>query len=341
MLDEVYLVGMTGNAELDMALYGVVGLAHMAFPGRVHSCYLLGTQATGDAVHASDVDVVVVFKDRLREGEAERFQHYLRFCWLLGRVPLDLNLAEEARLREEGAVHLKLSSLLLQGEDLREQIPLMPLEQWARECMHKPYQFIERSRPRAEGEPLPYPVGLPHPDGEFYGYDYRQIKGPDGTMQRSIKEVVTLASRVATALLASKAGVYAYSKRMAVQSYREHLGDDWAPLLEELYACRERWGYLLPPEPAERERLQQLCARVPELENHFLRLYRDYLVAELGRGALEDRVLAAERLGQVLYPGDGGVMEALERQAATGPEPLRQAASESLARLRKLSPRAP
>jgi predicted nucleotidyltransferase len=337
VLDEISLVGMTGNVELDMALYGVVGLGHIAFPGRVLGCYLVGSHANGEAVQASDVDVVVVFKGSLQPGEAERFMAFQRFCWLLGKVEVDVSLVAEAWLRERGAVHLKLSSLLLQGEDVREQLPLMSLELWLRECMHKPYQFIERSRPLAEDEPLRYPLRPPDPSGEFYGYDYRQLKGPEGALHPSTKEVMTLTSRVATARLALEAGVYAHSKRMAVQAYREHIGGEWAPLLEELFAYRERWGYMLPSEPAARARFRELCSRVVELENFFLPRYRDFMLAELERGALEERVLAAERLGQVIYEDNAATEAALERCASTGPEPLRQAAERSLARLRRFS----
>ncbi|QRO01040.1 nucleotidyltransferase domain-containing protein [Archangium violaceum] len=333
MMEDVSLVDTTGNMEIDAALYGFIGLFQMTFPGRVRAYYLLGTQATNEAVGASDVDVCIVFKDRLQEGERERFQQFLHFCQPVSRVPLDVSIKEEARLLADGEVNLKHSSLFLMGEDIRERIPQMPMEKWIRTSMHQPFMYIERSRPRADEEPLRYPLGFPDPSGDFYGYDYRHMRMPDGSLQPSIKELVTMACRMATALLALQKGEYTISKSSTIKAHREHLHDEWTPLFEAIYESRTRWGYLLPTEPADRAHVRELCARMVELENHFLGLYRDYLLAELRGGALPDRIRAATRLGEILYPGEE--VRAALKQLENEEEPLRDAARESLARIEK------
>ncbi|MGZ3461796.1 MAG: hypothetical protein ACXU86_25165, partial [Archangium sp.] len=334
MMEDVTLVGMTEDMNLNVALYGFVGLAQMAFPGRIRAYYMLGSHVTSEAVGASDVDIVMIFQDRFQEGELERFEFFRRYLSTLSRQPLDITAAEEARLLADGEVNLKQSSLLLLGEDIREHIPLMPKDKWLRFCMHRPFIFLERSRAHADDEPLRYPLSYPDPRGELYGYDHREHLEADGTRHRSTKELVTLACRLATAYVALKAGAYTFSKSSAIETHRQLVNDEWTPLFEEIYACRKRWGYRVPAEPQAREHLRALCARMLEAENHFLGLYKDYLLAELRQGEMRDRVLAARRLGLILYPGDE-VLTALRELAGTAEEPLRQEALEAISRLEK------
>jgi predicted nucleotidyltransferase len=333
-VEDVTLVGMTEDMDVNATLYGFVGLAQLAFPGRVLAYFMVGSQATSEAVGASDIDVVMIFKDRFHEREQERFELFRRYVGPLCRMPLDITATEEARLLEDGEVNLKESSLLLMGEDIRERIPLMPKDKWLRYCMHRPFIFMERSRAHADDEPLRHPFSFPDAQGELYGYDHREHVEADGTRHRSIKELVTLACRLATALVSLQAGAYTFSKRSAIEAHRQLINDEWTPLFEEIYACRTRGGYRVPADPKEREHLRALCARMLEAENHFLGLYKDYLLAELRRGELRDRVLAARRLGLILYPGDE-VLTALREQATTAEEPLREEAREAISRLEK------
>lgn len=334
MMEDVTLVGMTEDMSLNASLYGFVGLAQVAFPGRIRAYFMLGSQVTSEAVGASDVDLVMVFQDRFQEGEQERFELFRRYIGSLSRLPLDVSAAEESRLLADGAGNLKESSLLLMGEDLRERIPLMPRDKWLRHCMHRPFVFMERSRAHADDAPLLLPLAYPDPSGPLYGYDYRPHIEADGTLHRSIKELVTLACWIATAQVALQTGEYAFSKSAAIDAYRKQVNDEWAPLFGEIYECRKRWGYRVPQAPEDEAHLRSLCARMLEAENHFLGLYKDFLLAELRRGELRDRVLAARRLGLILYPGDE-ILTALREVADTAEEPLRQEAGEAISRLVK------
>jgi hypothetical protein len=336
MMEEVMLVGMTENMNLNANLFGFVGLAEMTFPNRIRSYFMLGSQATSEAVGASDVDLTLVFRDRFQDGELERFEAFRRHASSMSRWPLDLVAEEEERLLTQGAVNLKQSSLLLMGEDLRERIPLMPMDAWVRYCMHRPYLFMERGRSRAEDEPLRYPLAYPDAQGPLYGYDHRMHIEADGSMHRSFKELVSLTSWMSTALVALKAGQYTHSKSDAVEAYQKHVNDEWASLFSEIIASRQRWGYRVPQTPEDEAHLRALCGRMLGAENHFLGVYKEYLLAELRRGEPRDRVMAARRLGHILYPGDE-VRGALRECAEKAEEPLRQEARESLSRLERSS----
>ncbi len=328
MEEEFSLVGMTEDMGINSVLFGFIGLCQMAFPKRLRACFLLGSHATGDAVADSDLDLLLVFKDRFQEGEVERHEHFRRSVGMLARFPLDVSAMDEVRLMAEGAVNLKRASLLLAGEDLRERIPLMPLEQWLRYCMHRPYVFMERARARAEGEPLRYPLAHPDPRGQLYGYDHSAVLDAQGFPHRGFKELFTLACRLATADVAL-AGRHTYSKRDALEAHRLYVNDERTLLFDQINECRKRWGYRVPEAPEDQAHLRSLCARMLDVENHFLGLYKDYLLAELRRGEVRDRALAARRLGEILYPGPE--VPAALKPLEDAPEPeLRETARESL-----------
>ncbi|NOK38246.1 nucleotidyltransferase domain-containing protein [Corallococcus exercitus] len=333
-MEEVSLVGLTENMGVNALLFGFVGLYALTFPGRVRACYLVGSHATCEAVGESDLDLTLVFKDTFLPGEEDRFERFRMAVGPLARYPLDLNAVEEARLVAEGEVNLKQNALLIAGEDLRDRVPLMPLEAWTRHSMHQPYRFIERARARPEDEPLRFPLAYPDARGELYGYDYREVTDAQGNLHRGFKELVTLACRMATAVVALDAGRHTFSKRDAIQAHREHLNDTWTPLYESIFALRQKWGYRVPEDAAAKAALKDACARMLDAENAFLARYRDFLLLEVTRGTVRDRVLAARRLGDIAYP-DAEVPQALER-LLDSPEPsLREAARESLARLAK------
>ncbi|MBN8228589.1 nucleotidyltransferase domain-containing protein [Corallococcus macrosporus] len=333
-VEEVSLVGLTEDMGVNALLFGFVGLYALTFPGRVRACYLVGSHATSEAVGESDLDLTLVFKDAFLPGEEDRFERFRMAVGPLARYPLDLNAVEESRLVAEGEVNLKQNALLIAGEDLRDRVPLMPLEAWTRHSMHQPYRFIERARARPEDAPLRFPLAYPDPGGELYGYDYREVTDAQGNLHRGFKELVTLACRMATAVVALDAGRHTFSKRDAIQAHREHLNDTWTPLYESIFALRQKWGYRVPEDAEAKAALKDACARMLDAENTFLARYRDFLLLELTRGAVRDRVMAARRLGDIAYP-DADVRQALER-LLDSPEPsLREAARESLVRLAK------
>ena len=334
MMDDVTLVGMTEDMDLNANLYGFVGLAEMAFPGRIHSYFMLGSHVTNEAVGASDVDVLMVFRDQFQEGERERFEFFRRYASAVSRWPLDVTGTDERQLFSEGAVNLKRSSVLLMGEDVRERIPLMPMDAWVRHCMYRPFIFMERARSRAEDAPLRYPLDYPDAGGAMYGYDHRMHIERDGSMHRSIKELVSLSGWITSARVARDAGLWTASKSEAIELYQQRMNDEWGPLFGAILACRRRWGYRLPEAPEDEAHLRALCARVLGAENHFLGLFKDFLLQEARQGETRDRVRAVRHLGLILYPGDE-VLAALRALEASAEEPVRQEARESIARLQR------
>jgi hypothetical protein len=101
----------------------------------------------------------------------------------------------------------------------------------------------------------------------------------------STRNLIRVTGWIATALLAWHAGVYVARKSECHHAYRRHVGDEWAPFIEAIYRlCRVEWGYLIPTDEAERGNLRGLCERTVQFENHFLAIYRDYLLEQLSAG---------------------------------------------------------
>ncbi len=71
----------------------------------------------------------------------------------------------------------------------------------------------------------------------------------------------------------------------APRLYRQHINDEWAPFLEEVYArCRREWGYHIPEDAHGRATLRALCGRYLAFENHFLTAYKGFVLATLRDG---------------------------------------------------------
>lgn len=300
----VVLASSTGSCAVDAFVAELIGAFEAAFPGRVGGYYVIGSYADGSAVPLSDLDLVVLFSGRLREGDA-------RAAWRVGgpfepRCPVRLDLTisgEDDPTWEKG--YVKLASRLLYGADARAGIALPPptlRDVW--DGMH----YAERTVKALRGvERLVYPLDFPDAQGEFYGYD--AVREPDwyppGTA-RGLRELVNAVTLMATALTppGSEGGVL--SKAQAVALYRARVGGRWASYLEVLYEhAKLRCGYLIPEAAADRFRLRALCRRTLGFENHFLRRYRQVLLDLLRSADEGDRGFAAARLREVVVTGEG------------------------------------
>jgi hypothetical protein len=86
----------------------------------------------------------------------------------------------------------------------------------------------------------------------------------------------------ALAMVTAEARIYVKNKTDCLVQYQQHIHDEWASLLEEVYAnCRERWHYRIPEDAGEQYLLKELCQQTLAFENHFLRYYRQFFLSVL------------------------------------------------------------
>jgi predicted nucleotidyltransferase len=281
-MSEIALRATTGDERVDAVLRGLVAAFAATLPGRVRACYLVGSYADGTATLGSDVDVYVLVRDDFVDADEERrATEVVRELRAASPVALDVVVKGESVSTAFGEVDLKLRSLLVHGEDVRDRIPLLPMDVGARGLMHFQVPFLARTR---GGPPvLAFPLGPPDPDAPFLGYDRRRVRGPDGVERATTKDMVRSVLGAASALVAWCAGRYVPHKGAAAAMYRAHVGDDeWADVLEEMdRRCRIEWGYVVPEDAAARRRLRELCEDAVGFENRFLAAYREMLLADL------------------------------------------------------------
>jgi hypothetical protein len=242
-------------------------------------------------------------------------------------VPFDLPAFSERHLLATGHHRIKTASVLLAGADIRDRMPPMTLSAYLRTYWHAPYAYM--AQVFRGTDLLRFPLTYPDTDGEFFGYD-RQDDAPQGGDTRSTKALVATVCWIATMLVGFQTGLMIGTKAESVRAYREMIGGPWADFVERMYAQgKEEWRYRVPERTADRARLRDLCARLPAFENHYLTVYRSWLLDQLHDADGATQRFVALRLGEVRYP-DAAVQEALVALTAHTDASVRAAAATAL-----------
>jgi len=312
MVDDAMLVNSTGNGHVDRILQGSIGIFEAVFPERVRAYYVEGSYADKSGLLTSDVDVTIVFKNGFRdEMEQQKAARLAKECTLLSAIELDLDITCEAALRVGMSPTLKQASQLIYGEDIRDTFPLVSIDEWMRDRMHSSYWRIGNLFSRSG--PLLYPLDYPDPLGEFYGYTARKVKLLDGSEVNSTKNLIRLVGWIATAIIALKCGKYVARKSDCARFYRECIGDEWTSLVEDVYEkCRNSWLYLIPEREEDRNLLKDICHHTLSFENHFLTIYKPFLLSELRSVNQKNKEFALWLQAEIAYK-DQEIMDAVNR----------------------------
>jgi hypothetical protein len=298
------LVTSSGSQPADQALCALIDTFETRFPGRIKAYYVEGSHADRSAIATSDIDLVLIFKDRFVDRAERSAARQVGADYAsVSACELDLEIIDEQQAVRSAFPTLKLASMLLYGEDIRERLALMPIVEWTRDRMHAAYWLMVKvfNRPPM----VRYPLGYPQPDQEFFGYDQRMMQLPDGAQVRCTRDLVRVTGWAATALIALKTGTYVVRKRDCHLRYHELIGDEWSNLLREIYErCNGNWHYRIPAALSDRRALREICARTLEFENHFLRAFKSFVLAELRGDDAESKRAAIGLLGQIPYDDD-------------------------------------
>jgi hypothetical protein len=331
------LLASTGIVGVDQALRDCIELIERQLPDRVRGYYLVGSYAYGEALPASDIDLIILLKGELAQADRDRFAVAREACRRSSPAPLDLSLDSEAKFLRVGAVWFQTASLLAYGEDVRPHIPRKPVANHIRDLMHSVFPLLARVR----GDPahLTFPLNYPDPAGTLYGYDarYRDSANLDGAVTKDLVTNVLAAANALT-LLAAQQYVGSGKKSDIPRQYAAWIGGEWAALVEDVFGyCRIGWGYRLPETEADLAHLRGMCQQALRFENAFLERYRDLLLEYAQSGDMPAQLLAARRLGQIVYR-DPGVAAALEQLAAHSNSEIRQAAAAAIQRCQPFTP---
>jgi predicted nucleotidyltransferase len=301
-LIDILLLHATGDKQIDAILKAIIATFEEFFPLRIRGYYIEGSYANESQVPTSDVDLLIIFRDAfINEQERARAEELVKQYTSLSGVEMDIQLVEEEHLRQVGIrPALKMGSVVIYGEDIRNNLPLMPLQAWTRDRMHTSYWRMVNlfSRPFV----VTYPLAYPDQDGEFYGYDQRKLRLADGSEVHCTRDLIRLVGWSATAILAFKAGQYVARKSDCQRLYTDYIADEWTATLYDTYTLgRGRWHYLIPDDQGERRLLRLICSRVLAFENHFLLIYKDFLLRELQSDDVPGKLQALWVLSKIPY----------------------------------------
>jgi hypothetical protein len=143
-IDIMNLQNTTGNQQVDNILRALISLYELLFPGRIRGYYLIGSYSDASAGSISDIDMYILFKnhfmDKAEENKAYSIQEA---CALMSPIRLDIPIMSEEQLKPED-VRLKLSSVLLYGEDIRDELALPTREAYSCYITQWPLHFFRR-----------------------------------------------------------------------------------------------------------------------------------------------------------------------------------------------------
>ena len=119
--------------------------------------------------------------------------------------------------------------------------------------------------------------------------------------------------------------------RARVSSSAKSISDDKRTQLAVTITdiCKGTWGYALPESAKDREQLRALCQDVLALENEYLGLCRNYVLAQLQQGGIQEQGQAMHILLSIVYRDDE-MMAALRMLASSADDDVRSGALKAL-----------
>lgn len=325
-MHNITLLTLTGDPQIDQILRGVIGLVELLFPERVRSYYVTGSYADGTAVPTSDLDVMIVLKNNATHDELDKIFDIADQISLLSPLFLDLEGIGEDQLSSKGHF-LKFASLFIYGDDIRDAIQTPDIDDYVRNCMHNPPIYFMTHVARRQPV-VTFPLDYPDRTAEFYGYDHNPLEDHQDT-----KVLMAIIGHAATAIVALKTRQFVGTKSQCLSMYKQHVHDEWTDLLTEVYTVyRNAWSYRIPENAEDRRRLRHVCERTLRFENHFLKLYRSYLLTELHGSDDRNKLKAIEMLGKIIFP-DETVLNTLRTFETSTSEELKTAAVSTIRKI--------
>jgi len=294
-MSKISLLFSTGISRIDQIICGSIGILETLFPNRIRAYYLVGSYADGGYTSNSDIDVVPLFKGVMKNNEEVIYRQVVEYMNKLSLVHLGFGLRNENESFREGGVGIKIGSVLLYGEDVRDQIPLTPLEQYCQSLINTSIELIRYQR--GNPEQLFFPLDYPARD-EFYGY----LKEEDsqGTIREGTAAIFTHLMFLASSIVTLKTGKYNASKSFSWKFYRDYAGDEWDSFLQEWYILgRRQWGNEVPSTSEELNQLKHLCQKALAFENEFWAIAKDFILNRLDSKDEKQRRWAQQKIQQI------------------------------------------
>lgn len=334
-MDKIPLLQSTGHQKVDEILQGIIGTYEKTFPTRIRAYYLIGSHATGNVVCTSDLDVVIVFKDKLLSDEEKLAHHVGNSCQLFSTIELDLMFYSEEQIlrRRMYGRGFALTRRLVFGEAFNEVIPLPSIEKYLWFMMNSAYEVLVSIR--CNPLTLSFPVDYPNPRETFYGYA-NPVRLLNGEIRNGAKQLVHNVCVACSAIIGFLVAEQVTSSSESVKVYKKRIGGRWTGFLDGIHeVCRIQWNYIIPEGEIGQRQFRDYCQQALGFERHFLKIYRNYLLEILHCQDMSHKLDAVRRFGEVIYP-DGEAVKALQALEDDADGELQYAINKTIEKIRKV-----
>lgn len=289
----IELRNSTGSDRIDAGLRNAIRVCEQKLPDLIRAYYIVGSYADGSAIEESDLDFEVITKADIGSADRERAN---RISKRLNQdePPCGFSIRSEASLSVISSGALRLNSLFLFGEDIREKIPFPSISDYARAVAAQGVNF-SWTRIRRSGLPARLPFGYPDTDDDFLGY-FRSGR---------TKDLVQTAFWGATSILATEFGEYVTNRVHALELWEARVADHWTVYLQQLYkVLRNDLRYKIPTRRTERKRVRRLCEATLDFENHVAARFQAFVTQER-RDSSPNAVAFVEKCDRNFVPRGG------------------------------------
>jgi predicted nucleotidyltransferase len=272
--------GLSPHEKLIELTRAVIENLIATLPKKPHCIYLTGSVARMTADAASDLDIAIVYPDDadLARGLIKTFFEETK----PDLPPLDLTLFDPLEIdgvlhdddelfrRREILVPIFEHGLLLYGTDMRATLAPHIQDLTRQVTVHMPWVFCRRARGLQERLRPIKSIVPPDTADEFLGY----------TKFGSIKLLLSIASWIATARLAIYRDFTPIGGKEKLFQVLSKMDPELARWLSEVwFLFRNRWGYKIPEDDAQRERLASICGSVWRMEREFFSDYCEAIIS--------------------------------------------------------------
>lgn len=263
----------TSQEVVSQTLQSCIASYELLFPSRIRSYFLVGSYLDGSAIKNSELDVIILFKQKVTLKELEAFWRLHYQLNLLSPISLGFNVIDEAYFEEGVPLHFRTNKLLY-GQDTLKEYPDLSREVAEQRFINIAIKMIYRIH--KANAPLSIPVVFPNQKALYFDFNFKIHQ------KNTPKRLMILVARIISALLVLKTGIQPRSKRHSILCYQENIGDRWADYASEVeQTVKYKWQYQMPTTQEDQQKLTSLCKQLLEFENNFLgfvkpRLIEDY-----------------------------------------------------------------
>ena len=259
---------------------GVTNVIRSCFRDRILSIYVSGSLNRAEITPTSDIDITVVFRDRMSDAEYNQFMQLRQGLQVLSPLRLDMWSEAEEKLRDRPANKALRSAMCIYGEDFFPSLPHQAIEHFAVRYIHKSihYMRVLRGRP----QPNPAPLNYPQADDDYLGYtQFADFEGIQ-SFTSGVRIIVNMLTACLSARLAIAHKLEATTKQESIDLYATHINDQWADYSRELVTfIKSHLRYELPSNAEDKSTLQALLQRLPDFENDMLHHYKPIILENL------------------------------------------------------------